>query len=233
MTPKALLKGHPERHDRKAPPAHGQPGRPRPGAAPRESRAPVRPKLGHRLGPAMMGHRASSSDLPVRCRGAVLAGTAGPIVGVEERRNSGPPPGGRSAAPSEPKPQLEWTDRAVLAALSRILPKGLRLHRIVTPGTLLRWHRRMVTKKWTQPRSPGRPPLDDELVELIVRLASASRANCAASDTGSARARSAGSCAADGSHRRPHATTGGAHFSAPTTSPSWQPTSSTWTARCP
>ena len=75
-----------------------------------------------------------------------------------------------------PKPRLEWTDRAVLAALSRMLPKGLRLHRIVTPGTLLRWHRRMVTKKWTQPRSPGRPPLDDELVELIVRLASENRA---------------------------------------------------------
>jgi hypothetical protein len=75
-----------------------------------------------------------------------------------------------------PKPKLDWTDRAVLAALSRILPKGLRLHRIVTPGTLLRWHRRMVTSKWTQPRSPGRPPLDDELIELIVRLASENRA---------------------------------------------------------
>jgi putative transposase len=69
-----------------------------------------------------------------------------------------------------PKPRLEWTDRAVLAALPRMLPKGLRLHRIVTPGTLLRWQRRMVTRKWTQPRSPGRPPLDSELVELIVRL---------------------------------------------------------------
>ncbi|HXZ75093.1 MAG TPA: hypothetical protein VEH31_30070, partial [Streptosporangiaceae bacterium] len=67
-----------------------------------------------------------------------------------------------------PRPQLEWTDRAVIAALSRMLPKGLRLHRIVAPGTLLRWHRRMVTKEWAQPRSPGRPPLDDELVELIV-----------------------------------------------------------------
>jgi putative transposase len=140
-----------------------------------------------------------------------------------------------------PKPRLERTDRAVLAALSRILPEGLRLHRIVTPGTLLRWHRTLVTKKWTQPRSPGRPPLDDELAERIVRLASGNRAwgvvriqaSCAASGTGSARARSAGSCPADGSRRRPHATTGGAHSSAPTPSPSWQSTSSTWTARSP
>ena len=75
-----------------------------------------------------------------------------------------------------PKPRLEWADRAVLAALSRMLPAGLRLHRIVTPGTLLRWHRRMVTRKWTQPRSPGRPPLDTELAELIIRLASQNRA---------------------------------------------------------
>jgi hypothetical protein len=74
-----------------------------------------------------------------------------------------------------PKPRLEWGDRAVFAALSRVLPKGLRLHRIVTPGTLLRWHHRMVTRKWTQPRSPGRPPLDDGLVELTVRLASENR----------------------------------------------------------
>jgi putative transposase len=74
-----------------------------------------------------------------------------------------------------PKPRLEWTDRAMLAALSRLLPKGLRLHRIVAPGTLLRWHRRMVTRKWTQPRPPGRPPLEDGLVELIIRLASENR----------------------------------------------------------
>jgi putative transposase len=48
-----------------------------------------------------------------------------------------------------PKPKIDWTDRALLAALARILPKALRPHRIVTPATLLRWHRRMVSKKWT------------------------------------------------------------------------------------
>jgi putative transposase len=70
-----------------------------------------------------------------------------------------------------PKPRIDWTDRAVLAALARILPKALRARRIVTPGTLLRWHRRMVTRKWTQPKAPGRPPLAGELAELTVRLA--------------------------------------------------------------
>lgn len=70
-----------------------------------------------------------------------------------------------------PKPRIDWTDRALLAALARILPRALRAHRIVTPGTLLRWHRRMVARKWTQPKTPGRPPLAGELAELIVELA--------------------------------------------------------------
>jgi putative transposase len=74
-----------------------------------------------------------------------------------------------------PKPRPDWTDRAVLAALARLLPKWLRGHRIVTPGTLLAWHRRMLAAKWRQPRPPGRPPLGDDLVELIVRLARENR----------------------------------------------------------
>src|SRR5271165_3085280 len=62
-------------------------------------------------------------------------------------------------------------DRALLALLSRALPRSAWRSFLVTPETLLRWHRAMVTRKWTQPRSPGRPPLPASTVELIVRLA--------------------------------------------------------------
>jgi putative transposase len=74
-----------------------------------------------------------------------------------------------------PRPHLSWSDRAVLAALARVLPKALRARRIVTPGTLLRWHRRLAAAKWRQPRPPGRPPIPDELIALILRLARENR----------------------------------------------------------
>jgi hypothetical protein len=48
-----------------------------------------------------------------------------------------------------PKPKLDWADRAALASLTSLLPKPLRMSRLVTPDTLLRWHRRLVRWRWT------------------------------------------------------------------------------------
>ncbi|WP_342351291.1 integrase core domain-containing protein [Streptomyces rapamycinicus] len=70
------------------------------------------------------------------------------------------------------RPRFSWADRAALSALSRHLPSVLRRHRLVTPGTLLTWHRRLVRWKWRQTAvGPGRPPLPEETVVLIQRLA--------------------------------------------------------------
>src|SRR5215472_7343766 len=69
------------------------------------------------------------------------------------------------------RPKPDWADRAVIAALTRLLPGHLRLHRIVTPGTLLARHRRLVSKKWTYPGAPGRPPVPDEVRALVEQLA--------------------------------------------------------------
>lgn len=69
------------------------------------------------------------------------------------------------------RPRLDWADRAIFAALVRRLPPLLRVHRLVTPGTILRWHRRLVAKKWTYPRRVGCPPVEDVVAMLIERMA--------------------------------------------------------------
>jgi putative transposase len=72
------------------------------------------------------------------------------------------------------RPRLSWADRAVFAALSGLLSHACRLHRILTPATVLRWHRDLVKQRWTQPRRrrTGGRSTASELRQLVLRLAS-------------------------------------------------------------
>ena len=73
---------------------------------------------------------------------------------------------------TNPHPKMSWLDRAVLSALSRLLPAPLRQRRLVSPRTLLRWHHQLVARRWTYPhRQPGRPPTAAPIRALVLRMA--------------------------------------------------------------
>jgi transposase InsO family protein len=72
---------------------------------------------------------------------------------------------------TNPRPRMNWADRAVFAVLIQRLPRALRCHRLVTPNTILRWHRRLVRRRWTYPNRTGRPAIDDAIAALVVRMA--------------------------------------------------------------
>ena len=72
---------------------------------------------------------------------------------------------------TNPRPSMSWFDRAVLSALSRLLPAPLRRMRLVSPRTLLRWHAHLVARRWTYPhRRTGRPPTAPPIRDLVLRM---------------------------------------------------------------
>ena len=69
------------------------------------------------------------------------------------------------------RPGPDWAGRAILAARARLLPSALRGSRLITRGTLLAWHRRLITRTWTYSGRPGRPGTSPQIRDLVLPLA--------------------------------------------------------------
>jgi hypothetical protein len=127
------------------------------------------------------------------------------------------------------KPRLDRADRTILSALIRLRPQTLRRHRLATPSTILRRHRRLVAQKWTPPHRSGHPTINDTTAALIEKMAKENSSNLA---TVSALRRSAESSFSD-RYRQHHPdppTQHGGSSCARRPPPCWPWTSSLWTA---
>ena len=69
------------------------------------------------------------------------------------------------------RPRLDWADRSVLAGLAGLLPPSVRHGLFLQPATLLRWHRKLVRRRWSYPHRRGRPSTSPEVRTLVLRLA--------------------------------------------------------------
>jgi putative transposase len=71
---------------------------------------------------------------------------------------------------ANPRPRLDWADRATLSALIGLLPRAVWMHRLVTLATVLAWYRRLVGRRWTYPNRPGRPPIDPAVAAVVGQM---------------------------------------------------------------
>jgi hypothetical protein len=117
--------------------------------------------------------RVVTPALPDLRSASRLAVVARPHPGFQRHRAARPTPRGRRTPQNQPEAPPELGRPSRVAALIRRLPTVLRdHHRLVTPATVLRWHRRLIAKKWIYPNRSGRPPTDDTIAALIERMAS-------------------------------------------------------------
>src|SRR3989442_1791045 len=112
----------------------------------------------------MMIGRVPAPALPDLRSALRLAGPAWPLVSVQERGTAGAAARDRRAAPRSAHAPARLGRPSRHGRADPAPAREAAAHRLVTPGTVLRWHRRLVTRKWTYPQRTGRPPVSRQIV---------------------------------------------------------------------
>ena len=136
------------------------------------SESPIRPIAGSPVACALLDGKEIHAVLAALLPRSPRAWDRTTSEGREGHRAPGTSTPGEGASAASEAPSLRRLDRMLLAAASRPMPRKPWPAFVVRPETMLRWHRELVRKKWTYKRRgrPGRPPIDPEVRDLIVRL---------------------------------------------------------------